>query len=544
MGLFRRDVVVPSDLTAPPHTAALVRAPAGQTAILPTQDPRRLGGHRPDLTEHQQWPFVAYSLVQAATGWTVPAARQAIDELDVGKFGNASLMMEETLRDDAVFHGYRTRQMGFLSAPERIMPAHGKAHRPSLLLQAYRNTVFPPGVWQDIHRFLLFFRFAICQIVWLKVPNPDGSPPFWFIPQLKPWHPGHIWYQQTYTTEGGDLAGGCFVVNTLDEGPIELRDKRREGGRNDAPGGGRFVLFSPGGALLPWRSALIRAVWRPWMRRSYTQRDHARYEERHGLPILKIRYPSYWGGESKEFQAFENSVANLGSGGVINCPQDASAPGPNGAGIDLDLLEAKAQTWGSFVASKTEEDNDIYTVFLAQSLTTAAGENGGSHAAVKGLLRVPDELRRDDALATGDVQMEWFDDPTYGQRWRLIPGSGPLRDQMTRYFAYYNFGDPDLAPYIYRDATPPDDRLLAEQIRKERATTIKTAAEGLKALKEALSDPRMVHERVYLEQFAVPVLSEEELKALPPAAAPSGDEGGGSADEDPEIEEDGESAAA
>ncbi len=464
-------------------------------------------GPAPPQGEFQQVPWLSTPMIGAGSRWTVADGMAAIQALDAGNFNRAGLLMDETLCDDAVYHGDRTRSLAISNLPQRFIPAKGHAgRRAARLLEKHWRLVMPPGTLKTILRYSLFMGFCLCEIVWLEVPDPEGPGGVLWVPQLKPWHPAWLQYVQALRSGGGDPGGGVWQVNTqgrIVDGRLQGASQVELSG-SDRPGGGKWVLFSYGGALYPWKSAMVRALWQVFFRRLFTRRDHARYEERHGLPWLGVEYPVGWGGESPEWKAFMAALFNMGSSPILRLPQSADGKG----GMKASLIEAKAQSYGSFASSKKEQDNDIYTLFLGQSISTAAGENGGSHAAMQGGRAMLAELEREDAVALSDAKIEYLDpeaaqtgsqlrealaagDPARlralkpAGRWRVVPAEGALREQVWRYFALWNFDDQEAAPYWLLDATPAEDMAAAEKARGERAKTVLDIARALTAFDKA-----------------------------------------------------------
>ena len=484
---------------AAPSIMELIGNPDQELAIEPPLDVREVAP-KPKEGEHHQLPFLSlWPTFMGDPTWKPPEARKAIAALDAGDFQMAGLLMEELLKDDAQYHGLRTRTMKVMNLKRRILDSRRRGgKRAGRLFRQYQNLIFPAGIIREMLKYLYHFRFVILEIVYVKVRNSDaaeGAPPYWTIPQLKPWHPSFIFWRPNLGNEdalwGGDQIGGNYVLITRD-GPLDLVGE-------NAPGAGRFVLINAGGTR-PWLDGMIRPSWHPVLRRVYTRRDHAKFEERHALGIVKVKYPTYMGGESNEWKAFQQSLRTMGSNGVIMCPRDRENPE---TGVDADFIgPPNAAALHSFDLSKKEQDNDIYTLWLGQSLTTAAGENGGSHAAVLGMERKEDELARDDSMAISDAQIDWFVDEEFAiERWRMIPADGALREQVWRFFAYYNFGDPDLAPYVIWDATPDEKRLEAENLRKVRAQVQQSRALAAQQLGNAISDLRdgkVEHDPAYM----------------------------------------------
>lgn len=448
------------------------RAEREMLAIPPPIDVRKTPRRPGHYEEPRELPYFGSSFnrpIQCMTNWNPQLARQAIDASDAGNFGLSALWMEEMLRDDAVSHGYKTRSGRLFGLPPRVVPAQrdGRprrgAERAARLWRKYQRLIFPMGCKKEIMKYLYFKNFSICSIAWLNVPN-DGEiegPPYWRIPQFKPWHPYFIIFVPSMDDQdggaGGQQANGHYQIITYNEGTVDLIGE-------NAPGRGRWVIFQ-GAGMRPWLDGLDRPLTSPTMRRMYTRRDHARFEERHGLPIMKVKYPTYFGGENKEWQAFDRSLRTLGSEGLLMCPRDKDKPE---AGVDVDFVgPPNAAAVTSFVESKKEEDRDIYTLWLGQSLTTEAGQDGGSHAAVLGMERRIDDKAREDAFLISDAEIEWYTTKNGEMRWRMMPGDGAIREQVGRFFSYYNFGDPDLAPHDMIDGTPQEDRRAAAELAKD-----------------------------------------------------------------------------
>ncbi len=487
--------------------------------VRPPPDVAKFAKRPPHAPEPVQLPYIGGQVnpTESCTGWTVPRVRLAIEAHDAGNFQQTGLLMEAMLQDDAVYHGYHQRVSGVDTLPQRFVPSKKRGGKRAARIWAkYQRLIFPSGR-RELWRYLYFHGFCLCSIQWIKVPNVDGDgPPFWTIPQFKAWHPFFLNFIPTFQPDeyagfGGDQAGGYFQVITYNQATLRLVNEL-------APGNGQWVMFTVGGAR-PWYDGIVRPLWSPWLRRVYTRRDHARFEEKHGLPVTVIKFPTYMGGENKDFMSFQrDEFLRQGSEGLFFAPQDVTNPN---AGMDIELKgPPNAAAVTSFVESKKEEDNDIYTLWLGQSLTTAAGENGGSHAAVLGMERRIDQLKREDAMWVSDAQIEWFDTVDGDRRWHMVPSDGPIREQVGKFFAYYNFGDPELAPYDFVDATPQEDRVRAAELMGKRALSwwhVGHAVDFLtsKRAKEGL-EPYPIDERKVLHSVGMPITGDEDEGADTP----------------------------
>jgi len=523
MGLFdrlnpfaSRPLIVPAESMPArlslDEAAAMAERQIQQLAILPPVDVERTPRRPGQYEEPRQVPYLgsAFYATKCMTAWTVKDARAALDALDAGNFGQAGLMMEEMLRDDAVYHGYRTRAGRYFGLPQRYLPAQRDGNerrggrRAARIWAKNQRLIFPQGARREIYKYLLFFNFAICSVQWITVKNMEGDdPPYWRLPQFKAWHPYFIRFitsldETQYGGVGGDQASGHYQVITYNMGTVDLYG-------DNAPGRGRWVIFQGAGSR-PWQDALIRPLTSPWLRRVYTRRDHGRFEEKHGLPATLIEYPFYLGGESPEFLEFQRNCETMGAEGVYMLPKDKEN---ERAGVNVRFDGPPNSTAvTSFVESKKEEDRDIYTLFLGQTLTTEAGQDGGSHAAVLGMERRIDEKTRDDSQLMGDAEIEWYTTKDGDLAWHMVPGDGPIREQIGRFYAWYNFGDPDLPPHDFIDATPQADRkAMAEvgaiqaRISHSKALAVKDMAVAIEKLEtmNLVPEPAFLFDQINIQ---------------------------------------------
>ena len=182
------------------------------------------------------------------------------------------------------------------------------------------------------------------------------------------------------------------------------------------PGDGKWVLHAPWGALRGWMRGAIRAVVEPWLLRHFAFRDMAQFSEVHGMPIRVGETPAT--GDPEMRAQFERDLSGLGQGTTILL----------GKGVDeqfsygFRLEEAKDTAWEVFTALIDRCDVDIVLALLFQNLTTDV--KGGSHAAASSHMDIRESGIQGDEIA-----------------WRRT-----VYQQIARPFAYFNFGDANLAP--------------------------------------------------------------------------------------------------
>lgn len=400
--------------------------------------------------------------------WDVPMALAALDQHALGQFYQSSLLADAMGIDDAYDAVIQTRILGLISRPFEMRQSRrgdGRLARKALrVIKELWSEMFPDDVLSSLMHAYLQMGFAPAQLIWRY---DDG---FW-VPQAQSWHTSTIYF---------DVPTRHYVANTM-EGPVYL-----------APGDGRWVLLTPFGSYRGWMRGAVRAVVVPFLARQYALRDWARYNEVHGLPIRKAKVPANAEGDDK--QTFLAGIANLGNESTVLLPQGVGDKDMS-ASYDVDLLEAKADTYAAFkdLTSKCEERMAIR--MLGQNLTTQI--DAGSFAAANVHDRVRLDYVRFDARALGAI-----------------------REQVLRAFCQFNFGDPDVAPEIEWSVTPPEDSV-------QRATSLAQLSAALLNFAEVKApiDMRRLLEKADLplvaataEQPATPTL------AAPPAADASGTE--------------------
>lgn len=337
--------------------------------------------------------------------WDVPSALAALDAHALGQFYQSSLLSDAMGIDDALDAVVQTRILGLISRPFQIRAS--KKGKPKAAENAFRiikdrwDEIFPEDVLSGLMHAYLLMGFSPAQAIW----KSEGR--LW-LPTIQPWHPSTIYF---------DVPTRHYVANTM-EGPAYIR-----------PGDGRWMLLTPFGSYRGWMRGAVRAVVIPFLARQYALRDWARYNEVHGLPIKLAKAPANAQGDDK--QTFLAGIANLGNESTVLLPQGVGDK-DNTESYGLELLEAKADTYKAFrdIVSKCEERMAIR--LLGQNLTTSI--DAGSFAAANVHDRVRLDYVRFDSKALGAI-----------------------REQVLRAFCQFNFGDPDLAPDIAWDCSPPED---------------------------------------------------------------------------------------
>jgi len=388
--------------------------------------------------------------ITAITGdWTISGIRQALASHKVGMFAHSALLVDDAFGDDRVQATLGSRTGALFS--QQVKHVQAKADADGECANAWRAqwqgfTAAKPeeinGRWAhqsvmtEAKRWAIMMGFSVSELLW------DTSVTPWRV-TLKPWHPQFVYYRWDIRK---------FVVNTS-EGPVVAE-----------PGSGKWFVHAPFGMYRGWIHGAIRAVADKWIIKQLAWRDRARYNERHGLPIIKAYVPA--AGDARQKELFIQSMSTLGQEAVVGLPQNVDE-----TGYDLELLEARDRASATFRETIEDADRAIILTIKSQNLTTEVVE--GSFAAAR------------QHGGTEQVTLE-FDDATFSQ---------DFYEQVARPFAMFNYGDPDRAPYSSWDVQPIEDR----------AAEAKTALDASTALVALKAAGVPVDVAAYARKFKIPI---------------------------------------
>ena len=350
------------------------------------------------------------------TQWDVGSTMSALDAHTLGQFYSSGQLSDAMTMDDAFDSVVQTRILGLISRPFKLVPSK-KCSDPKLAKRACAvvserwDTMFPDDVLSSLMQQWLLMGFSIGQVSW------GYEERLWMPTQVQPWHATNSWF---------DIATRYYVANTM-EGSVYLR-----------PGRGDWLLLAPFGQYRGWLRGAVRAVAIPWLARQYALRDWARYSEVHGLPIKKVKVPAEAKGADK--QAMLEAFANLANESTAILPQGFNGDPRNS--YDLELLEAKADTWKAFEGLVNKCETRMAIRLLGQNLTTEI--DAGSLAAANVHDRVRLDYTRFDAKAMNAIRKQVL---------------GPLCE--------FNFGDAEAAPDLVWDTKPPDDKAAQGRVISE-----------------------------------------------------------------------------
>jgi phage gp29-like protein len=393
-----------------------------------------------------------------------------------GMFLQSAMFVDEMLTDDRIRGVLDTRIGGILAAPLVFTPADDRRKS-----QKLAHLLDDDGLWMrmidyDTAAALLKWKImlgvALAEIVWVLSKDE-------WIPRLVPWHPRHLWWN--WGTRVFQLATAGPSPNLAPElqrqminANAYIIDLPRVD--TDSKPNNRWFIW---GRQYSWMEGAVRSLGMKFVDRQWTERDWARYCEKHGMAIIEGKVPS--GLDDGEKNRFMADLHNVGNEATIITPQ--AMQGMPSYGIQLH--EASAQTWQTFKARKESLDADIAVQLLGQNMTTeakGAGLGSGGVAAVHEGIRL-DKKRQDAELFR------------------------QFRSQVLIPWAEFNYGKgEEIAPYPEPQIEPPEDEDAA-------AGAFLKLGQGLQQLK--LASPRVDVETM-LEAAGIPMLEEGDPRAQPP----------------------------
>ncbi len=306
--------------------------------------------------------------------WTVSSVRRALDEHETGTFATSATLATAFDRDDRIAPciGDRINALVGAGAAEFSLQPSEERHtaRSKAFIKKldwWHTTVTNPWL-SSVLRDGIKLGFHLSRIPWERTKRA-------WIPR-KPirWNPEHVWWSEHE---------GVFMANTT-TGPVPI-----------LPGDPNWFFYAPGGDQT-WMSGAVRGLAMPYIFRQFDYKDWARFNERHGLPIIVLKEPSGTGEKGKK-GSFYQGVKQMGSSGILRIPQGKDEYTSYGA----DLLEPKARSWDSFdkFADRLNVAIAIYT--KGQNLTTEV--DAGAYASTGWHMRVRKDYAENDADAAGEA---------------------------------------------------------------------------------------------------------------------------------------------
>lgn len=384
------------------------------------------------------------------TTWTVGQVRTALRLHVDGDFHRSALLADAARGDDRIKSDLRTRVYAVTGLPFRLDPSptgdqrRARAVRDELAAEWPR--ICPPSLVRQI------LRWGILQGVGYGAVPWESSGGRWW-PRPTVWHPQHLRHHEHREALEAQTTEGLVDV---------------------VPGDGAWLCYQPEGDR-GWMDASIRGLAIPYLLRSLSRRDWARFSEKHGLPITGAVVPESADTDDKD--NFFDDLRQLAGEGIVMLPRDRE-----GRGFGIEMIEpGNAAAWQGFERILQHCDVSVAVELLGQASNAT---DGGSYAKAVALGTIRQDILEADAAAI----------------------AATLHADLLRPWARFNFGDPDLAPLPVWDATPPEDTAAL-------ATTWQTAGSALAALQTAAAAQGMtVDLDAFAARFGIPLVR----RAAPP----------------------------
>lgn len=376
-------------------------------------------------------------------GWDPLTVRTALQDLVVGLFDRPVQLQDAIASDSRVQSAMRSRSGGLLGRPIRFkVPERFKGDRTATkCLTAWERhwpQMHAEPALLDLLETANSVGHAYSQILW------DTTRKLWR-PYLLPFYGRYSYYHWIFRIH----------VAVTQDGQVPI-----------TPGDGGWVLHAPYGGYRGWMRGALRAVAMWWLARNYALRDWAAYSEKHGFPTLLADTP--FGADPNDIASYQTQLRSIGQNSVLQVP--GSVDVTRYGKYDLRYLEPHDPNWQVFKALIEQCNDEITLALLGQNLTSQVKE--GSFAAARVHADVRQAILEADARALAKT----------------------LYVQVLRPFAAMNFGDPNLAPTVQWDVSPPEDL-------KTKSQTMMSVAQALNFLRLAgfkVKDPAKL-----LRQFGI-----------------------------------------
>jgi phage gp29-like protein len=355
------------------------------------------------------------------TKWTAKLIQEALEQHEAGDFNRSGSLVDAMGRDDRISGVMNTRVNAVIGNNGPAFSIEPPDQKPKTLadrVAVWWFDVLSDDVTRQIVYDIVMLGFSIWRIHWALRDKE------WRPERLERWAPQNLFYNEELERYVARTESGEEVIE---------------------PGDPNWLCVLPNGQR-SWMSGAVRALGLAYLFRTFNFRDWARFNERHGLPIITVEEPA--GSDDRRRMDFYLSLQRMGQGGIVRLPQNAA-----GIGYKLNLVEAKDNSHGSFTQFRQDLDTCIAVLLLGQNLTTEVKAGSLAATTAHNVIR-QDFLEADtEILATqlrAQVLIPWV---LYN-----VPGADPQAD----------------APWpTWQTAVPPD--------RKVEAETAKTGAEAVAA---------------------------------------------------------------
>ena len=429
-------------------------------AFAPEGDPLKVPGTRAYATVVKR----SIPLVVVQNSWTVQSAKNALASHSMGVFESSGQLAISIRGDPRVTAALGSLRAGFFGREVRFRPANDSAAAKEVL-DAWTahwpqfEASSDMGLMSDYERLM---GFADAQLLW------DTGGKLW-LPYMRYWFSRYEYWNWDIRKFVAITQDGTFAI---------------------LPGNGKWVHHSRFGSERCWDMGAVRPITEPYLGRHWARRDWLRYSEKHGLPTEVAETPM--AADPIERSQFVEALANRGSEATVLIGKGVDKE----SSYDLRLIEAMDKAWESFPGLIQSCDADIVLALMFQSMTTEATE-GALKAEISAGMDIREAGIQDDNTA-----------------WRTT-----IRRDVARPFAFFNFGDPDLAPWTERD-------VASRAMYDANAKKFQAFGTGLQAMTTAgykFKEPKQL-QAYAAKAFGLDEMPEIEIVEAPPVPVKPGEE--------------------
>lgn len=343
--------------------------------------------------------------------WTPAQVQSALHDHQQGNFEAASKLATAMLQDDEIPQDLAISTNLIVGSDFRLEPINDEKGEPDPESQAiadeYKQDFIDAHPVSEMAKMFEWEELLGISVGVYDYYRRNGK---WY-PRFRCLNPENLWFDDGRVDPQTGLHG-VFMY------------RARTGDEMVTPGDGRWVLWSSGRES--WVSCGVRALGFDWYGKQQTFRDLMRYEERHGLPFVVAKVPSFM--EDGTNQAVKRDVKAIGSDTVITIPSDMMPDSGQRVGMEIELVEAKDQAFEVFFRALDRFDRKIKMYFLGSNTSELEGtagsratQSGGRaimmqkaqerYNRVKGMIK--EQMLLPTLMLTRDVDLSKVPDPVY-----------------------------------------------------------------------------------------------------------------------------------
>jgi phage gp29-like protein len=312
--------------------------------------------------------------VEQHADWSVTQVRQALDSHELGDFFDSAKLWEAMGRDDRIYGTVRSRINALLSkggAQFSITESDNGEDKFIPGVEEWWWSAMPEHTQRALLSDMIGMGVALARIKYKTT--------------ARQWTPESVTHWPLHSVQW-DQTERKFRTTTEQHGELLIDPQDPE-----------WLVITPDGER-SWMGGAVRALGLAYVMRQFNWRDWARFNERHGMPLIAIDEPPEQDPDVRE--SFWRGIKKMGSTGVVRLPQGEEKDD----GYDVRFVEAKSRGHETFTDFRVDLDVAIAVVILGQNLTTEV--QGGSFAATKAHGKVRQDIIDGDGvvLATSSKQ--------------------------------------------------------------------------------------------------------------------------------------------